>query len=161
MRIVLPLMLLGALAASGAEDVFGIWRVELARSTAPFSDIVAVRFEPHERGEVFTVERVYADGRATTSSSILYFDTRPRDFQDSGCSGTQSSRRLDDTTAEILHKCADGRTMRIVRRFGEQPRELVLEITEQRPAGWRAERRLRLEKESGRTNGRWSAFFER
>jgi hypothetical protein len=37
--------------------------------------------------------------------------------------------------------------MRIVRRVGKKPRELVLEITEQRPAGWRAERRLLLEKE--------------
>ena len=147
MRVVLPLMLLGTLAASGAAGIFGVWRVNLIRSTAPFPDLVEVRFEPHGRGEVFTVERVQADGRATTSSTILYFDTLPRDFQDSDCSGTQSSRRLDDTTAEILRACADGRTMRIVRRFGEKPRELVLKITEQRSAGWRAERRLLLEKE--------------
>ena len=147
MRVVLPLMLLSTLAASGAEGIFGVWRVNLIRSTAPFPDLVEVRFEPHGRGEVFTVERVQADGRATTSSTILYFDTLPRDFQDSDCSGTQSSRRLDDTTAEILRACADGRTMRIVRRFGEKPRELVLKITEQRSAGWRAERRLLLEKE--------------
>jgi hypothetical protein len=147
MRIVLPLMLLGTLAAPGAEGVFGIWRVDLARSTAPFSDLVEVRFEPHSRGEVFTFEWVHADGRATTSSTILYFDALPRDFQGSDCSGTQSSRRLDDTTAEILRTCADGRTMRIVRRFGKNPRELVLEITEQHPSGWRAERRLLLEKE--------------
>ena len=145
MRIVFPLILLGTLTAAGAEGVFGIWRVNLARSS-PFSDLVEVKFEPHSRGEVFTVERVHADGRATTSSTILYFDTLPRDFQDSDCSGTQSSRRLDNTTAEILRTCADGRTMRIVRRFGERPHELVLEITEQRLAGWRAERRLVLEK---------------
>jgi hypothetical protein len=140
-------MLLGTLAAAWAGGVFGVWRVDLARSTAPFSDLVEVRFEPHRRGEVFTVERVHADGRATTSSTILYFDARQRDFQDSDCSGSQSSRRLDDTTAEILRSCADGRSMRIVRRFGEKPRELVLEITEQRPAGWCAVRRLLLEKE--------------
>lgn len=147
MRIVFPLILLGTLTAAGAGGVFGIWRVNLARSTARFSDLVEVKFEPHSRGEVFTVERVHANGRATTSSTILYFDTLPRDFQDSDCSGTQSSRRLDNTTVEILRTCADGRTMRIVRRFGEKPRELVLEITEQRVAGWRAEHRLLLEKE--------------
>ena len=147
MRIVLPLMLLGTLATAGAEGIFGTWRVNRTRSTAPVSDLVKVRFEPHAKGEVFTAERVHADGRATTSSTILYFETQPRDFQDSDCSGTQSSRRLDDTTAEILRTCTDGRTMRIVRRFGEKPRELVLEITEQRPPGWRAERRLLLEKE--------------
>src|SRR5215472_10988797 len=146
MRIVLPLMLLGALATAGAEGIFGTWRVNRTRSTAPVSDLVKVRFEPHGKGEVFTVERVHADGRGTTSSTILYFDTLPRDFQDSDCSGTQSSRRLDDTTTEILRACADGRTMRIVRRFSEKPRELVLEITEQRPPGWRAERRLLLKK---------------
>jgi len=144
--MILPLMLLGTLAAARSEPVFGVWRVDLTRSTAPFSDLVEVRFERHSKGEVFTVERVQADGRATTSSTILYFDTQPRDFQDSDCSGTQSSRHLDNTTAEILRTCADGRTMRIVRRFGEKPRELVLEIMEQRPAGWRAERRLLLEK---------------
>jgi hypothetical protein len=149
MRIVFPLILLATLTAAGAEGVFGIWRVNLTRSTAPFSDLFEVRFEPHSRGEVFTVERVQADGRTTTSSTILYFDTLPRDFQDSDCSGTQSSRHLDNATAEILRTCADGRTMRIVRRFGEKPRELVLEITEQRPAGRRAERRLLLEKEQG------------
>jgi hypothetical protein len=147
MRIVLPLMLLGTLGCGESKAAFGVWRVNLSRSTAPFSDLVQVRFEPHRRGEIFTVERVPADGRATTSSTILYFDTRHRDFQDSDCSGTQSSRRLNDMTAEILRTCADGRTMRIVRRFGEKPRELVLEITEQRPAGGRAERRLLLEKE--------------
>ena len=147
MRIVFPLMLLGTLATGQSEAVYGVWRVNLSRSTAPFSDLVKVRFEPHRRGEVFTVERVHADGRATTSSTILYFDTLQRDFQDSDFSGTQSSSRLNDTTAEILRSCADGRTMRMVRRFGEKPRELVLEVTEQRPAGGRAERRLLLEKE--------------
>jgi hypothetical protein len=125
MRIVFPLILLGTLAA-GAEGLFGNWRLKLARSTAPFSDLVAVRFEPHRRGEVFTVDRVPADGRATTSSTILYFDTQPRDFQDSDCSGAHSARRLDRTAAEILRTCADGQSMSIVRPFGEKPRELVL-----------------------------------
>jgi hypothetical protein len=59
------------------------------------------------------VERVYADDRATTSRTILYFDTQPRDFQDSDCSGAQSSRRLERAAAEILRTCADGRSMSI------------------------------------------------
>ena len=56
MRIVFPLILLGTLTAAGAEGVFGIWRVNLARSS-PFSDLVEVKFEPHSRGEIFTVEK--------------------------------------------------------------------------------------------------------
>jgi hypothetical protein len=72
MRIVLPLMLLGTLATAGAEGIFGTWRVNLTRSTGPDSDLVKVRLEPHGKGEVFTVERVHADGRATTSSTILF-----------------------------------------------------------------------------------------
>jgi len=63
-----------------------------------------------------------------------------------GCAGTQSSRRLDSRTVEILRNCGSGESMRFVRRL-TQPKELVLEITEQRPDGSRLERRLVLEKQ--------------
>ena len=82
-----------------------------------------------------------------TSSTILYLDGKPRDFQDLGCSGTQSSWRVDNRTVEILRTCAGGEWTRFVRRLAAQANELVLEITEQQPNGRRFERRLALEKE--------------
>ena len=86
--------------ASWADDPFGIWKINLARSTfigEPHLKSFTVRFEPHPSGEVFTLDRIGGDGRATTSSTILYFDGKPRDFQDAGCSGAQSSRRVERT----------------------------------------------------------------
>src|SRR2546423_754545 len=69
---------------------------------------LTVRIEPHAKGEVFTLDRVEADGRATSSSSILHLDGEPRQFQDFGCSGIQSSRQVDNRTVEILRMCATG-----------------------------------------------------
>jgi hypothetical protein len=89
-----------------------------------------------------------SDGRATSTSSILYFDGEPRPFQDFGCSGVQSSRRNANAAIEILRMCASGEWMRFIRRPGARRDELVLEITEQRLDGRRFERRLVLEKRS-------------
>jgi hypothetical protein len=80
-----------------------------------------------------------------TSSTILYLDGKARDFQDSACSGTQSSRRLDTRTVEILRECAGGGQIRLVRR-AVQSGPLTLETTEQQPGGRRSESRLVLEK---------------
>lgn len=82
----------------------GTWRVNTNRSKfagggAPRN--LTVRIDPHSNGAVFTLERVEKDGRATTSSTMLYFDNMPRDFQDFDCAGAQSSRRLDVRTIEI------------------------------------------------------------
>src|SRR5262252_4710578 len=107
-----------------------------------------VRIEPHAKGEVFTLDRIEADGRTTTSSSILYLDDKERDYREPGCSGTQSSRRVDSQTVEILRKCASGEWTRFVRRSPVQAKELILDITEQRLDGRRFERRLVLEKQS-------------
>ena len=133
-----PLVLLFA-GACWAGDAFGIWKAKPSSLT--------VRFEPHAKGEVFTLDRTDGDGRATTSSTILYLDGHPRDFQDVGCSGTQSSRRVDSRTVEILRQCGSGQWTRFVRRMSGQPKELILEITEQRPDGRRFERRLVLAKQ--------------
>src|SRR3974377_1900483 len=38
------------------------------------------RIESHAKGEVFTLDRIEADGRATTSSTLLYLDGKLRDF---------------------------------------------------------------------------------
>lgn len=152
MRMVPLLMLLGTACGtvpSWAGDAFGSWTVNPASSKDPrFSrERLTVRFEPHTKGEVFILDRVEEDGRSTTSSTILYFDSKLRDFQGFGCSGTQSSRRVDSLTVEILRTCASGEWTRFVRRLSAQPKELVLEIAEQQPDGRRFERRLVLEKQ--------------
>lgn len=145
MPIVPVLMLIASAIPNSASG--GIWKMNPARSTGPYATSLTVRFEPHAKGEVFTLERVDAEGRATTSSTILYFDGKPRDFQDLECSGNQSSRRVDSRTVEITRQCATGERIRYVRRPGAQPNELILDITEQRPDGRRLERRLILEKQ--------------
>ncbi len=145
MRAFLVLILI--VAACWAEAAFGTWKMNPARSTDPYPTSLTLRFEPHAKGEVFTWDRVGGDGRAATSSTILYFDGKPHDFQDFGCSGTQSSRRVDNRTVEILRTCASGEWIRFVRRLAEQPKELILDITEQHPDGRRFERHLVLEKQ--------------
>src|SRR5262249_31949964 len=92
----IPLFILFA-TSCWAEGTFGTWKMNPARSTfngSPHPESFTVRIEPHARGEVFTLDKTEEDGRATTSSTILYLDGKPRDFQDPGCSGTQSSRRV-------------------------------------------------------------------
>ena len=137
-------------AASGwSAGAFGSWQMNASRSalggdTRPRS--LTVRIEPHAGGEALTLDRVEADGRVTSYSTILYLDGEPRPFQDFGCSGIQSPWRVDSGTVEILRMCASGDWARLIRRSAPQPRELVLEITEQRSDGRRVERRLVLEK---------------
>jgi hypothetical protein len=135
-----------------ADDAFGTWTMNPTRSTVapdPRPKSITIRIESHAKGEVFTLDRIEADGRATTSSTILYLDSQPRELQDLGCSGTQSSRRVDSQTVEILRKCASGEWLRLVRRLSAQPNELVLEVTGQQAGGHLFERRLVLEKQSG------------
>ena len=148
MRAILLTLLLSV--TSWGEGALGTWKVNLTRSafsgdTSPRS--LTVRFESHSRGEVFTLDRIDRDGRATSSSTILYLDGTSRDFRDFGCSGTQSSRRIDSQTVEILRTCTNGGWTRFVRRLSEQPKDLVLEMTEQYTDGRRFERRLVLEKQ--------------
>jgi len=135
--------------ATSNVTAFGLWRMNAASSTGSHfpRESLSVHFEPHTRGEVFTLDRIDGDGRSTTSSTILYLDGKPREFQGFGCSGTQSSRRLDSQTVEIVRTCAGGEKTRFVRRLSAQPKELVLEITEQQPDGRHIERRVVLEKQ--------------
>lgn len=151
MRIVAVLSLA---AGSCLGQPWGVWKMNPAGSTAaadPRVKSLTVRFEQHAKGEVCTVERIEADGRTTIESTILYLDGKPRDFTDHGCSGTQSSRRLDAQTIEILRTCASGVWTRFVRRLSSaRSREMVLDITEQYTDGRHSERRLVLEKREGR-----------
>lgn len=145
MRTVLILLLFAAAVEAG--DLFGSWKAIPARSIAPYPGTLIVRIEPHPRGEVFTLDSVDGGGRATTASTVLYFDGQPRELQDAGCSGTQSSRRLDKSTVEVLRTCAGGEWTRFILRRRAKANELVLEITEHR-SNRHLERRLALEKQS-------------
>ena len=147
MRTLVFLTTLGA--AWAAEPELGTWKMNAARSTfhgetQPKS--LTVRIELHAKGEVFTLERIEADGRASSSSTVLYLDGTRRDFQDSECSGTQSSRRLGSYAVEIDRSCKNGAWVRVVRQLSTQ-HELTLDVTEQRPDGRRFEQRLVLRKE--------------
>ena len=147
LKRIVPLMLV---AACSAQAPFGTWKPNASGSTfsggtQPKSFIV--RIEPHPKGEVFTLDRTEADGRTTSSSTILYFDGAARDFQDFDCTGTQSSRRLDSQTVEILRQCSAGEAIRLVRRTSTNQNEVVLEITETHTDGRRSERRLVLSKQ--------------
>ncbi len=113
--------------------------------TAPQPISLTLRIEPHAKGEVFTVDKIERDGRATSESTILYLDGKQRDFQDVDCSGTQASQRVDSRTVEIVRTCATGEWTRFIRRLNT--RELILEITERQRDGRRVERRLVLEKQ--------------
>lgn len=133
-------------ATSWASDAFGVWKLNSALSTGAGNEkSLTLRIEPHNRGEVLTLDVLAADGRASTSSTILYFDGKAREFQDSACSGTQSSRRLDSRTVEILRECGGGRHFRLIRRV-ESAGVLILEVTEQNSDGHQFERRFVLER---------------
>ena len=147
MRIAALLVLLGA--ALAAEPESGIWKMNPVRSnfsgdTQPKS--FTVRVEPHSKGEVFTLDRIETDGRATSSSTILYLDGVARDFQQGECSGTQSSWRMDSQTVEIFRNCGAGAWTKFVRRAALKT-QLVLEISERRVDGRRFDRRLVFEKQ--------------
>ena len=147
MRSAPLLMPLGAICWAGAA--YGTWKLNGARSTfsgdtQPKS--LTIRIEPHAKGEVFTLDRIEADGRVITSSTILYLDATEREFRDTECSGTQSSRRIDSQTIEILRNCGVSAWTRLVRRTAPK-NELILEISEQHADGRRFDRRLVFEKQ--------------
>ena len=147
MRILLESVLV---AASCLGQSYGTWKMDAALSTfngETRPKVVTVRIEQHPKGEVLTMDRVEVDGRTISSSTVLYLDGVPRDFQDFECSGSQSSRRVNNDTVEILRACGTGKWVRLIRLSTPQRRELVLETTEQRADGRRFERRLVLERQ--------------
>ena len=150
MRIVLGLVLIRTACCTApdrAADAIGIWNVCPKRSMNPYPNSLIVQLQKHHRGEVFTLDKTDAKGRSTTSSTILYFDGKPRDFQDGECLGTQSSWRVDSQTIEILQECATGESTRFVRRSSGRSRELILDISEQHPDGRALRRQLILERQ--------------
>ena len=103
------------------------------RSMNPYPHSLTVRFQKHARGEVFALDRTDAKGWITASSTILHFDGEARDYRDGTCSGTQSSRRVDLQTIEILQRRATGESTRFLRRASGRSRELILDISEESP----------------------------
>jgi hypothetical protein len=153
MRFTAVLILTGTFAFG--SGLFGVWELNAGRSTfagesRPKS--LTLRIEPHHSGEVFTLETMSRDGRATTSGSVLYLDGKPRDFLDWDCAGTELSRQIDSQTVEILRKCGNGDSLRWIRRINAPATELILEIVEQRANGRRVESRVVLEKQIGGRN---------
>jgi hypothetical protein len=96
---------------------------------------LTVRLEPHAKGHVFTLDRLEADGRTTSSSTILYFDGAPREFQDFACSGTQSSRWSDQRTMEIRRVCTSSESIWLIRGSAADSKELTIEVTDTRHGG--------------------------
>ena len=137
--------------ACRADAMFGTWKMDVGRSkvtgSAPPKSFT-VRIEPHAKGEVFTLDRIESDGRTMSSSTLLYFDGTPRDFEDFGCSGTQSSRRLDGQTVEILRVCASGGWTWLIRQAAVQSNEITLDITEKRGDRSHVEWRVVLKKQA-------------
>jgi hypothetical protein len=137
------------LAAICLGQPFGTWKLEVARSTFA-GDIrpksLTARIEPRARGEVVTVYRTEINGQASSCSMVLYLDGVARGFQQGECSGTQSSRRIDSQTIEVLRNCGPGAWTSFVRRRAPKD-QLVLEISEQRADGRRFGRRLIFEKQ--------------
>ena len=148
MRITFLLALI--VTGSYADSRFGTWKVNIQRSVFPADRApkrLTVRIEPHAKGEVFTLDRLETDGRATSSSSILYFDGTPRDLQDFDCVGIQSSRRLDRGTFEIRRICAASDEVWVVRHSGNKSDELSIDITEKRHPGPNLDWHLALKKQ--------------
>jgi hypothetical protein len=108
---------------------------------------VTLRIEKHPKGEVFTLDRVEADGRTTSSSTVLYLDGKPHDFEDAACLGIQSSKRIDSQTVEILRMCKSGDWSRMTRRSSAQWNKLVLEIVEHQADGRRFQKQLVLKRQ--------------
>ena len=125
-------------ATSSAGEAFGVWKLNPARSTLAGNQ----KCDPSDR--TTHPRRGVHVGHSGRRWARL--DGKTRAFQDSACSGTQSSRRVDGRTEEILRECANG-DRQLILRSAVQPGVLILEITEQHAAGRPSERRLVLEKQ--------------
>jgi hypothetical protein len=136
-------------AVCSAQEALGTWKLNPARSAFnadPHPGEIMLRIERHAKGEAVTVDRILDNGRAETTSIILYLNGQPREFQVKGCSGTQSSQRLDGRTVEVRFECRDGRSVRLIRRVSPESRDLVLEVLDQPVGGRQIRSRLVLEK---------------
>ena len=145
MRIILLLALAGG-AGLGGGDAVGVWKLSPGRSTFAADRQprkLTLRIERHSMGEVFTVDRTEQDGRSTTDSTVLFLDSKPREYRDLDCNGTQASQRVDNRTVEITRTCEAGAWMRFIQRVNTDG-ELVLDVSGRRPDGRQVQIRLVL-----------------
>lgn len=136
MRLRFTLILLTDCCA--AQQQFGSWTLNIARSSFGGDSrpkAVALRIEPHPRGEVVTFETTEMDGRAVTNSTLLYLDGNYRRSDEAECQGSESSARLKNGELEIVRNCTSGPSSRLVRRVAPGGKEIVFEILVQRPQG--------------------------
>ena len=147
LRVLVAAALMAAATCFGQP--FGTWTMNPERSSfsggvQPKSFIA--RIDAHPKGEVFTLDRTEPDGRTSSSSSMLYLDGTARTFHDFGCSGTQSSLRVDGITVEILRQRGAGAWTKLVRRTASK-NHIISEISEHRPDRRRLDHRLVFEKQ--------------
>jgi hypothetical protein len=143
------LLLIAFDLAACAASMLGTWEMDSARSSfigAVPPKSLTMRIEPHARGSVFTLDRIEADGRATSSSTILYLDSTPRNLQDFECSGTQSSRWLNEQTMEIRRACTSTDSIWLLRQSVQNSKELMVTIARKNRRGPSFEWRLVLKK---------------
>jgi hypothetical protein len=107
-----------------------------ARGVCPST--FAKRIEPHIKGEL-TLDQAEPEDQATTLSTVPYLERKPREFQDTGCFGRQSSPSLHDETLEVVRHSSSAARTRLIRRPGKRRHELV-EIPKQRADGRRGQR---------------------
>jgi hypothetical protein len=144
--VLCPVCSLSSVCWAGSS--FGIWTVSTLTSTPGRlgPTITALRIEKHAKGEVFTLDRIDAQGRRTSSSTILYLDDEPRNFQDFECSGTQSSRQVDAESVEIHRVCEDGERVWLLKQSA-RPDELIVRITQKQRDGRQFEWHMILKKQ--------------
>ena len=143
-------LLISIAVAGSAQEAFGTWKVNPARSSFganPHATEITLRIERHARGEVATLDRILPNGLAVTTSIILSMDGQVREFRGEFCTGTQSSQRLDDRTVEVRFQCQEGRSVRVRRRTSPESRDLILEISDQLPRTHEIQWRLVLNKQ--------------
>lgn len=133
-------------ATSWAGEAFGVWKLNSARSTLAGNQKSVTLRTTHTRRGVQLGQGCRGSTRVDVQHDPV-LRRQGRDFQDSTCAGTQSSRRADGGTVEILRQCAIGAQARFIRRLTTQPGVPILDITEQHPDGRRSERRLVMEKQ--------------
>ena len=132
-----------------AQDVLGTWKMNLERSTFvgdPHPRSVTVSFERSDGRQIFTFDKVGANGQRTIDKIRLYFDGKSRPFLGETCMGTQSSRRLDTSGIQITVNCQDGHRTIFTSRYSPQNDELILDLLDVRANGRRLERHLVMEK---------------
>jgi hypothetical protein len=132
----LRFMLIMLTGCCAAQQQFGSWTLNIKRSTFGGDSrpkAVALRIEPHAKGEVVTFERTEMDGRALTNSTLLYLDGNYRRSDGVECS--ESSRQVKNGEVEIVRNCTSEPSTRLLRRVAPGGKQIIFEILVRQPEG--------------------------